>query len=36
MLAIHIAWPLAGVAYTLFLCEKLWKDLNLYRGGRDE
>ena len=36
MLAIHIAWPLAGVAYTLFLCEKLWRDFHLYRGGRDE
>ena len=36
MLAIHIAWPLAGAAYTLFLCEKLWEDLHLYRGGRDE
>jgi TRAP-type C4-dicarboxylate transport system permease small subunit len=36
MLAIHIAWPLAGVAYTIFLFEKLWKDLQLYRGRYDE
>jgi TRAP-type C4-dicarboxylate transport system permease small subunit len=36
MLAIHIAWPLAGVAYTIFLFEKLRKDVQLYRGGRDE
>ena len=36
MLAIHIAWPLAGVAYTIFLFEKLLKDAQLYRGGHDE
>lgn len=36
MLAIHIAWPLAGVAYTVFLFEKLWKDVKIYRGGRVE
>lgn len=36
MLAIHIAWPLAGVAYTVFLLEKLFKDVQLYRGGCDE
>jgi TRAP-type C4-dicarboxylate transport system permease small subunit len=36
MLAIHIAWPLAGLAYTIFLIEKLWKDMQLYRRGRDE
>lgn len=36
MLAIHIAWPLAGVAYTIFLFEKLRKDVHLYRGGHDE
>jgi TRAP-type C4-dicarboxylate transport system permease small subunit len=33
MLAIHIAWPLAGMAYTIFLFEKLHKDVQLYRGG---
>ena len=32
MLAIHIAWPLAGVAFTLFLSEKIWADLALLRG----
>jgi TRAP-type C4-dicarboxylate transport system permease small subunit len=36
MLAIHIAWPLAGTAYTIFLFEKLGKDVQLYRGGHDE
>jgi TRAP-type C4-dicarboxylate transport system permease small subunit len=36
MLAIHIAWPLAGVAYTIFLVEKLIKDARLYHKGRDE
>lgn len=32
MLAIHIAWPLAGVAFTAFLSEKLWADWMLLRG----
>jgi TRAP-type C4-dicarboxylate transport system permease small subunit len=36
MLAIHIAWPLAGIAYALFLGEKLWEDLQLFRRGNDE
>jgi TRAP-type transport system small permease protein len=36
MLAIHVAWPLAGIAYTIFLFEKLHKDVQLYRGGHDE
>lgn len=36
MLAIHIAWPLAGVAYSIFLFEKLWKDARLFREGLDE
>ncbi|MGH8692829.1 MAG: TRAP transporter small permease [Burkholderiales bacterium] len=36
MLAIHIAWPLAGIVYTLFLGEKLWQDLQLFRRGNDE
>jgi TRAP-type C4-dicarboxylate transport system permease small subunit len=34
MLAIHIAWPLAGVAFTLFLAEKILADLALLREGR--
>ena len=34
MLAIHIAWPLAGAAYSLFLAEKIWKDVCLWRYGR--
>lgn len=35
MLWIHAAWPLAGAAYVLFLGEKLWQDLRLYRNGHD-
>jgi TRAP-type C4-dicarboxylate transport system permease small subunit len=31
MLAIHIAWPLAGLGYLLFLGEKIWADIELYR-----
>jgi TRAP-type transport system small permease protein len=33
MIAIHIAWPLAGLGYGLFLGEKLWADWRLFRGG---
>jgi TRAP-type C4-dicarboxylate transport system permease small subunit len=33
MLAIHIAWPLAGAAFTLFLVEKIAADLKLLREG---
>lgn len=36
MLAIHIAWPLAGLVYTIFLVEKIVQDLRLYRGGKSE
>ena len=36
MLAIHIAWPLAGIAYTVFLVEKLYNDLMLFRRGNNE
>lgn len=36
MLAIHIAWPLAGVVYTIFLVEKIVQDVRLYRGRADE
>jgi TRAP-type transport system small permease protein len=35
MLAIHIAWPLAGAAYALFLGEKIWQDIGLWRRGHD-
>ena len=31
MVAIHIAWPLAGIGYVLFLGEKIWADVTLYR-----
>jgi len=33
MLFIHAAWPLAGVAFTLFLAEKIRADLLLWRRG---
>jgi len=36
MLAIHIAWPLAGVVYMLFLGEKIVQDLQSYRSGAIE
>lgn len=35
MLWIHAAWFLAGVVYVLFLGEKLWQDLRLYRNRHD-
>jgi TRAP-type C4-dicarboxylate transport system permease small subunit len=31
MIAIHIAWPIAGLAFTLFLSEKIWADIALLR-----
>lgn len=34
MLSIHIAWPLAGVCWLLFLVEKIADDLKLYQDGR--
>lgn len=36
MLAIHIAWPLAGAMYVIFLGEKIVQDLRLYRSGTDD
>ena len=35
MLSIHIAWPLAGICWFLFLLEKMADDLKLYADGRD-
>lgn len=35
MLAIHAAWPLAGAVYSLFLGEKLWQDVQLWRRGHE-
>lgn len=32
MLSIYIAWPLAGVIWTLFLVEKLFEDVRVMRG----
>jgi hypothetical protein len=34
MLAIYIAWPLAGVVWTLFLGEKIVEDVRLMRSAR--
>ncbi len=36
MLAIHVAWPLAGAVYVIFLGEKIVQDLRLHRSGEDE
>ena len=35
MLSIHIAWPLAGICWFLFLTEKILDDIKLYVDGRD-
>ncbi len=34
MLFIHAAWPLAGLAFAVFLAEKIWDDVALFRQGR--
>jgi TRAP-type C4-dicarboxylate transport system permease small subunit len=34
MLSIHIAWPLAGICWLLFLVEKIIDDVKLYRSAR--
>ncbi|MEP6998083.1 MAG: TRAP transporter small permease [Betaproteobacteria bacterium] len=34
MLSIHIAWPLAGICWLLFLIEKIIDDVRIYRGGK--
>ncbi len=36
MLSIHIAWPLAGIVWFLFLLEKLADDFKLYRDAPRE
>lgn len=36
MLWIHVAWPLTGAIFALFLLEKLAGDLKTWRGGDDE
>ena len=33
MLAIYIAWPLAGATWTLFLLERIWTDITDFRRG---
>jgi len=35
MLAIYIAWPLAGLTWLAFLGEKFWEDINILRGKID-
>jgi TRAP-type transport system small permease protein len=35
MLAVHIAWPLAGAVFALFLLEKIAADLALLKRHRD-
>jgi hypothetical protein len=35
MLAIHVAWPFAGVVWMLFAIETLADDFRLYTEGRD-
>ena len=34
MLAIYIAWPLAGASWMLFLGEKIWDEVQSYRRGK--
>jgi len=34
MLSIHIAWPLAGICWFLFLVEKILDDIKVYVDGR--
>src|SRR2546427_577428 len=35
MLSIHIAWPLAGICWLLFVLEKILDDIKLYVDGRN-
>lgn len=34
MLAIYIAWPIAGASWTIFTIEKIFEDISDYRSGR--
>jgi TRAP-type C4-dicarboxylate transport system permease small subunit len=34
MLFIHAAWPLSGLAFVVFLGEKIWDDVALFHQGR--
>ena len=34
MLAIYIAWPIAGATWTIFTIEKIFDDISGYRSGR--
>lgn len=36
MLSIHMACPLAGVTWILFLGEKIYNDIIIMRGGNDD
>jgi len=33
MLAIYIAWPIAGASWMIFTLEKIVDDINSYRSG---
>jgi hypothetical protein len=35
MLSIHIAWPLAGICWFLFLLERMRDDLKTFLNARD-
>ena len=35
MLAIHAAWPFAGLCWLTFLTEAIVDDMKLYRHGGD-
>jgi TRAP-type C4-dicarboxylate transport system permease small subunit len=30
---IHIAWPLSGVTWVIFVAERIWDDLQILRRG---
>ena len=34
MISIHIAWPVAGLAWVLFILEKFYDDVQLMKQGR--
>jgi TRAP-type transport system small permease protein len=34
MIFIHAAWPLAGLGFAVFLGEKIWDDVALFRQGQ--
>lgn len=34
MALIHVAWPFAGITWLLFMLEKLYDDLQLFKQGK--